>query len=115
MGKRGKTGLAHRHAQISKEQRRELMALLQRLPDMVDIPEYCQGLTYTDAQWLITELSFPRFRKVDERWVVLGTAEVVRPGKIAVHKKDGTQTHVHVKKVGSPFWHMGRMMVHGTL
>lgn len=102
-------------ARITQEQRRELTALLRRLPGMVDIPEYCNGLTFHDAQWMIVELSFPRFRKVSEQWMVLGTVEAVRPGRVEVHRKDGTQTHVQVKSVSTPFKHMGRTMVHGAL
>lgn len=100
---------------ITKEQRAELELILRRTPGMLDIAEYLQGLTFDDAQWLIVELSFPRFRKVDGAWAALGAPETVRPGPLEVHKKDGTSTHVQVKKVSKPFNHMGRSMVHGFI
>lgn len=82
---------------------------------MLDIPEYLSSLTFNEAQWTIVELSFPRFRKHDEAWVVLGTTETVQPGPVEVHKKDGTRTRVQVKRVSEPFKHLGRDMVHGFI
>lgn len=100
---------------MSAAQRAELEPLLRRIPGMVDVREYLSGLTHDDAQWMIVELSFPRFRKHDQRWAVLGTPDHVRPGPVEVHKKDGTSTHVQVRSVSKPFDHMGRRMVHGFI
>lgn len=99
---------------ITKQQRAQLEPLLRRT-GMPDLAEYFQGLTYEDAEWLLVELAYPQFRKVDGTWAVIGTDVQIRRGTIKVHKKDGTAATVKIDRVSKPFDYMGRKMVHGFL
>ncbi len=48
-------------------------------------------------------------------WVVFGTPDEVRPGKVRVERKDRTVRYVDVVSVGRPFAASGRQMVYGYL
>jgi hypothetical protein len=48
-------------------------------------------------------------------WVVFGTPDEVKPGKVRVERKDRTVRFVDVVGVGRPFSANGRTMVYGYL
>lgn len=56
------------------------------------------------------------FRKNKQgEWVVFGPASVVRPGRVAVTKKDGRVQSVEIESVGRPFFANGQQMVYGYI
>lgn len=54
-------------------------------------------------------------RTKDDEWVVQGTVDEVRPGKVSVERKDGSTRVVDVESVGRPFNRNGVQMVYGYL
>ncbi len=56
-------------------------------------------------------------RNKDQEWVVQGTPDEVKVGKVLVEKKDGSKKYVNVVEVGRPFRNdrTGTMMCYGYL
>ena len=98
----------------SKRQRAELEPLLRRL-GALDIPEWFEGLGFDEAEWILADLTYPQFRKVDGAWAVIGQIDTVTPGLVLVHKRNGSSSTVRISRTGQPFMHMGHKMVHGFM
>jgi hypothetical protein len=48
-------------------------------------------------------------------WVAFGPADLIAPGPVTVHKKDGSTKDETITKVGRPFTVDGREMAYGYL
>lgn len=98
----------------TKRQRAELEPLLRRF-GALDIPEWFEELSHDEAAWILADLTYPRFRKLDGAWTVIGQIDTVTPGEVLVHKRDGSSSTVRITRTGQPFMHEGHKMVHGFM
>jgi hypothetical protein len=97
---------------VTEGQKRKLRPLMER-EGALDIEDYFEALDTVEADWLIAELSYPQFRKVEGEWAVLGDVNDVTVGPVEVNKKDLTRTTVQIKRLGGTRQVLGRTMVYG--